>query len=150
MEPIWITTLVNAVTLFVILVIPLGLIGAGILLGLRYLRGGSHAGNLRLLLAGVVIVIGLLWLVLAFTAGVPPGQSPFLVIFPVLLILLLQIGFWVLVIAAAVWLVLWLARRMGVVGPARDTPLDILKTRYARGEITKMQFEEMRHELESN
>jgi uncharacterized membrane protein len=46
-----------------------------------------------------------------------------------------------------VWLVLWLARRVGVVGPARETPLDILQARYARGEISAEQFEEMKRRL---
>ena len=50
--------------------------------------------------------------------------------------------------AGAVWLVLWLARRMGVVGPARETPLDILKARYARGEISEEQFKEMARTLQ--
>ena len=33
--------------------------------------------------------------------------------------------------------------------PSRgETPLDILKARYARGEITQEQFQEMRHALD--
>ncbi len=31
----------------------------------------------------------------------------------------------------------------------RETPLDILKARYARGEVTKEQFEGMKRDLES-
>jgi len=31
-----------------------------------------------------------------------------------------------------------------------ETPLDILKKRYARGEITKEQFQEMKKEIEGN
>ncbi len=49
--------------------------------------------------------------------------------------------------------VLWLGRRGNTairMGAApRETPLDILKARYARGEITLEQFEQMRKDLES-
>ncbi|MCL4489264.1 MAG: SHOCT domain-containing protein [Chloroflexi bacterium] len=38
-------------------------------------------------------------------------------------------------------------RRIGVVGPPRETPLDILKARYARGELSTEQFEEMKRRL---
>jgi putative membrane protein len=63
-----------------------------------------------------------------------------------------MIGFWVLVIGGAVWLVVTLARgSQGQTAPRTPTsnqaPLDILKTRYARGEITKEQFEEMKRDL---
>ncbi len=57
--------------------------------------------------------------------------------------------FWLLVIGGVVWLV-QSARGSSPSGagtPAADSPLDILKRRYARGEITKEQFEEMRQTL---
>jgi len=54
-----------------------------------------------------------------------------------------------------IWMVLllallfWMLRRG--VGPdrgqARETPLDILKRRYAAGEITREQFQEMKNDL---
>lgn len=129
MEPLWITTLANVLILFFMLAIPLGLLALGISLGLRLLRGEpsndirrSYANSGRLLLVIAAIVVGLLWLFLSFTMAVRPGESPFLVILPVLLIVLAQISFWVLIIAGAVVLVLWLARRVGVVGPARESP----------------------------
>ncbi len=75
------------------------------------------------------------------------GPFPFLTMLPFLLIMLVQIVFWVLVIAGGVVLVLWLARRMGLVGPARESALDILKARYARGELTVEQFEVMKRTL---
>lgn len=59
--------------------------------------------------------------------------------------------FWVLVIACIVWLVITLMQRSGgapALGmPPRETPLDILKARYAKGEITKEQFEGMKKDL---
>ena len=65
---------------------------------------------------------------------------------------LIMIAFWVVVIGGAVWLVATLAR--GSQGQsasptiaAGQTPLDILKARYAKGEITKEQFEEMKRAL---
>ncbi len=56
----------------------------------------------------------------------------------------------ILIIGGAVWLVVTLVR--GGQGPSlitahRETPLDILKARYARGEVTKEQFEEMKRDL---
>lgn len=57
--------------------------------------------------------------------------------------------FWVLVIVALVYGVRWLAgrnRQGGDVGSR--TPLDILKERYARGEITREEFERMKKDLE--
>ena len=72
-----------------------------------------------------------------------------------------MIAFWVLVIGGAVWLVMTLARGNQSSLPANSshaltaprttlsnsTPLDILKTRYAKGEITKEQFEQMKRDL---
>ena len=65
---------------------------------------------------------------------------------------LIMIAFWVLVIGGAVWLVVTLARGSGSTGAqsaAGQTPLDTLrvKARYAKGEITKEQFEEMKRAL---
>lgn len=57
--------------------------------------------------------------------------------------------FWGLVIAGIVWLVQSLARSTGtgVSTPPAESPLEILKRRYAKGEITKEQFEEMQRDL---
>ena len=63
---------------------------------------------------------------------------------------LLPLVLGVLVIVGIVWLVAALAR--GPVSPSQpapaiESPLDILKRRYAKGEITKEQFEEMRRDI---
>ncbi len=58
---------------------------------------------------------------------------------------------WVLVIAGVVWLVQALARSSGG-SPTTlqgESPVDILKKRYSKGEITKQQFEEMKGALGS-
>ncbi len=54
-------------------------------------------------------------------------------------ILLLLFAGPVIVIALGVWLALRWARR--------GTPLDIVKARYARGELSKAQFEEIKRDL---
>lgn len=59
--------------------------------------------------------------------------------------------FWVVIIAAAIWLLGNLFPRSLPARPAGDTPQtagDILKQRYARGEITREQFEVMRRDVE--
>lgn len=72
--------------------------------------------------------------------------------------MLMMAAFWVLLIGGAVWLVVTLVRGSqsnaapnsphALMLPASgQTPLDILKTRYAKGEITKEQFEQMKTDL---
>jgi putative membrane protein len=55
--------------------------------------------------------------------------------------------FWVVVIVAVVVLVKWLADRPGN-APHGNSARDILKERYARGEIDKEEFEQKRRDLE--
>ena len=64
--------------------------------------------------------------------------------------------FWILVLAVAGGLVVWLASRLKSPTASRSesaltgpTALDILKERYARGEITKSEYEEMRADIEA-
>jgi putative membrane protein len=60
---------------------------------------------------------------------------------PLLLLILLVVG--------VVWLVLAGTRGLGPAGqsPPLESPLDILRRRYASGEITKKQFEDMKRDL---
>ncbi len=59
--------------------------------------------------------------------------------------------FWGLVIAGVVWIIQSATRgnqQPTDRGSIAETPLDILKRRYAGGEISKEQFEEMKRNLE--
>lgn len=65
---------------------------------------------------------------------------------------ILMLVFWALIIAGGVLLVVWLVRSLTGPSPTSTattglSPLDILKMRYAKGEITKEQFEEMKRDL---
>ncbi len=60
---------------------------------------------------------------------------------------LLWIAVFVLIVMAVVYLVRYLQRSGRQETPAHETPLDILKKRYARGEIDKKEFEEKKREL---
>ena len=56
---------------------------------------------------------------------------------------------WVLIIAGIVALVRWLSvRRTEDEKPAANTALDLLKERYARGELDHDAYEKMRRDLE--
>jgi len=70
-----------------------------------------------------------------------------------ILLIVLTLVVWGLLIAGPVYLVRYLVPRTvrDSVHPSssdRETPLDILKQRYARGEITAQQYQEMRRTLE--
>jgi putative membrane protein len=54
--------------------------------------------------------------------------------------------FWVLVIIGAVYLVRYLARG-SLRHEQEEAPLDIIKKRYARGEITKDEYDRMKRDL---
>ena len=57
--------------------------------------------------------------------------------------------FLIVLIAAAIW---WFVKGAGSKDYGQlhgETPLDILKRRYAAGEITKEQFESMKKDLEA-
>lgn len=58
--------------------------------------------------------------------------------------------FWVLVILAIVALVKWLAGSMSTkAGTEEMTPREILERRYARGEISREEYERMKRDLQS-
>ncbi len=61
----------------------------------------------------------------------------------------MMILFWGVIIAGIVLLVRMLARSSGP-APGGETPVDVLKKRYARGDITKGEYEEMLKDLKSN
>ncbi|OGE77806.1 MAG: hypothetical protein A2751_02005 [Candidatus Doudnabacteria bacterium RIFCSPHIGHO2_01_FULL_46_14] len=54
---------------------------------------------------------------------------------------------WVVIIAVIALIVRWVARANGKL-PGTNTALDILKERYAKGEIGKHEFEEKKKDLE--
>jgi putative membrane protein len=67
---------------------------------------------------------------------------------------LMMVLFWGAIIALAVWFVQSLSRRdtgesqPGAAVPPARTPLDIAKERYARGEIGRDEFEQIKRDLE--
>lgn len=63
----------------------------------------------------------------------------------------LMLVFWALLLGGIALLAVWFFRQRtpAAFGPHREaTALDILKERYARGEFTREQYEEMRREIE--
>lgn len=60
---------------------------------------------------------------------------------------LIMLLFWVAIITGIVLLVRWLIDQGKLKGQPQDSALDILKKRYARGEIDREQFENMKREL---
>lgn len=60
----------------------------------------------------------------------------------------IMIAFWIVVIIGMVSLVRWLSRSdSGREMKSEDTALDILKKRYAKGEISKEDFERMKQDI---
>jgi len=58
---------------------------------------------------------------------------------------------WILIlilIGVVVYFLMQASKSKGEAGPGGDTALDILKKRYAKGEIDKTEFEEKKRELE--
>ncbi len=57
--------------------------------------------------------------------------------------------FWILVIIGVVLLVAWIVKQPGRYerGHGDEPPLDILRKRYARGEISKEEFERMKKDI---
>ena len=58
--------------------------------------------------------------------------------------------FWIAVIVGIIFLIRWIFVSTGVKGhgtTSEDSPLEILKKRYARGEINKEEFEQKKRDL---
>jgi putative membrane protein len=62
---------------------------------------------------------------------------------------ILMVAFWGGIIALIVWAVSRFTRSENRHGGKKQDPLDIAKERYAKGEITKEQFEQIRNDLQS-
>lgn len=63
---------------------------------------------------------------------------------------IIMLLFWIFVIAGGVLLVRWIAAYGERKGPGTrqsETTLDILKKRYARGEITREEYERMKKDI---
>lgn len=58
-------------------------------------------------------------------------------------------GIWMLLFwGAIIWLAVWgVGQLSGASRRDRDTPLEIARRRYARGEITREEFEQLRRDL---
>ena len=61
--------------------------------------------------------------------------------------LLFMLMFWALVIAGLILGIRWLAAQGASSRPAADPALEILRQRYARGEINKEEFESRKRDL---
>jgi len=58
--------------------------------------------------------------------------------------------FWIIIVVAVVWVVIQFSSRNQQNPPGNkpvESPMDILKKRYANGEITKDEFERMKKDL---
>lgn len=67
--------------------------------------------------------------------------------------MIMMILFWAAIIVGLVVLIRWLwttgnSRHQGMLSNASESPLDILKKRYARGELSKQEFETMRQDIQ--
>ena len=61
--------------------------------------------------------------------------------------MLFGVVFWILVIVGIVLLVVWVVQKAVGGGGTEGSALGILKKRYARGEISKEEFEEKKRDL---
>lgn len=55
--------------------------------------------------------------------------------------------FWVALVAGLIILIVWAVRQFGGTGRIRENPLDILDARYARGEISREEYERTKREI---
>ena len=64
------------------------------------------------------------------------------------MMMLFMLVFWGLVIAGLALFVRWLVQQGRGTPPGVETPIEILKKRYARGEISQEEYERMKRDLE--
>ena len=55
--------------------------------------------------------------------------------------------FWILLLAVVIFLIVWIIYNFGIKNTSSETPLNILRKRFAKGEITKKEFENMKKEM---
>lgn len=63
------------------------------------------------------------------------------------LMMFLGLAFWGGIIALIVWVITRLTRQSNSGSGGKPSPLDIARERYARGEINKEQFEQIKKDL---
>ena len=64
---------------------------------------------------------------------------------------IMMIAFWILIVVGIVYAIRWLAASTNAAkstSASGETPVDILKKRYARGEIDKVEFEDKKKYIE--
>ncbi len=62
---------------------------------------------------------------------------------------IVMLAFWALVVVAIVYFVRWVAEGSRPVAARPGSALEVLNARYARGEITREQYLQMRQDLEA-
>ena len=60
-----------------------------------------------------------------------------------------MILFWIVIVVLIAVLIKWILSQSGGRAEQREAPLDVLKRRYASGEIDKEEFDRKKKELES-
>lgn len=66
--------------------------------------------------------------------------------------MIISMVFWIIVIGGLVWLIIWAVRRTGSGNyqgnlPSAPSPKEIAQLRYARGEITREQYQQILEDL---
>lgn len=106
--------------------------------------------DIAIIIGAVVLIVLVLALLGAGMMG--PGMMNWWGFGASPLMWLLMLLFWALIIGGIALLLVWLFRQGQPAGAGPGAggaqPLDILRERYARGEITREQYQQMRRDLE--